>query len=67
MIYVILYIIIAALATFALYVTAVKWACYDVECDSPWPVLSGILWPVVAPIAAAYIAARWFLDNYKGD
>lgn len=61
MIWIVLYIVVAAMVTFALIVGAQTFTDWDVECDFPWPVISGIFWPVAAPIAAAYIAAYWYL------
>lgn len=61
MIWIILYILIASAATFALLVTATKIDAYDG--DFPWPVLCGIFWPFAVPIAAAFIAAKWYLDK----
>lgn len=63
MIWVILYILIAAIFTFALLVGAVKTDSYDG--GFPWPVLCGIFWPLAGPIAAAFIAAIWFLNSEK--
>lgn len=60
---IILYILIAAAATFALLVASVKAGAYDPEQDEPWPILCAILWPVGVPIAAAFIAANWFLNS----
>ena len=63
MIWLVLYILVAAGCVFALVYGAAKTNCWDIKYDLPWPVISGILWPVAGPIAAAYIAARWHLDN----
>jgi len=59
MIILILYVVFAALSTFALCVAATKIVMWD-DCDLPWPVFCGVFWPVAAPIAAAYLAAKWF-------
>lgn len=61
----ILYIISAALASFALYVAAAKWAHFEIEYDFHWPLLCGIFWPIAGPVAVAYIAARVAIDLCK--
>lgn len=60
---IVLYILIAAIATFALFVFSTKTEVYDPEWDFPWPVVCGILWPFAAPIAAAIIAAQMYLNS----
>lgn len=62
---IVLYILIAAIATFALFVFAAKTDVYDPELDFPWPIVCGIFWPIAGPIAAAFIAANWFLNSEK--
>ena len=62
---IVLYIIIAAISTFTLFVFAAKTDVYDPEWDFPWPVVCGIFWPLAGPIAAAFIAANWFLNSEK--
>lgn len=59
MIWIILYILIAAVATFGLLIGS----AYDPKCDFPWPVVCGIFWPLAGPIAAAFIAAKWYLNS----
>lgn len=61
---IILYILIAAVCVFLLLVTAKKYATYRPDWDFPWPVWCGIFWPIAAPLAAAYITAKWYLKNY---
>ena len=61
----IVYVLIASLASFLLMVFASRFAGYEREFDIPWPVLAGVFWPVGAPIAAAYIAAIWFTDSHE--
>lgn len=61
--WIILYILIAAVCFFLLLVTAEKYAAYRPDRDSPWPVWCGIFWPIAAPFAAAYIAAKWYLQK----
>lgn len=61
--WILLYIAIASICTFFLDVTAEKYARFQPDFDFPWPVLCGIFWPVAVPIAAAYIAAQWYLDS----
>lgn len=67
MIWLILYILIAALVTFALRVACIKWDIEDAFGDTPAvaPVVCGIFWPVAAPIYAAYIAAEWYANNHN--
>ena len=59
---IIVYVLIAAVAVAGLYIAANKYAnaCYDI-----WPIICGIFWPVAGPIAAAYIAAKWYMDNHQ--
>lgn len=66
MTWIIFYILIAALVTFALRVAVFKLDISDSFGDTPtvMPVICGIFWPVAAPIYAAYIAAEWFADKY---
>lgn len=61
----ILYVLVASACVFAFVYWAKKANCWDIEFDLQWPVLSGILWPIAGPIAAAYIAARWYLNSEK--
>ena len=63
MIWIILYIAVASMVTFALIVGAHSFTDWKISVDFPWPVISGIFWPVAAPIAGAYIAALWYLNN----
>lgn len=64
MIWIVAYLLIAALAVFALVVSSEKLHIRRSKYDDPsWPVICGCFWPVAGPIAAAYIAARWYLDN----
>lgn len=60
---IVIYIVLAAAHVAGLYIAAIKFADaykYDV-----WPIVCGIFWPVAGPIAAAYIAAKWFVDTHK--
>ena len=66
MIWVILYILVASGCVFGLVYWASKVRCWDVKYDFPWPVICGILWPIAGPLAAAYIATRWYIGNEKG-
>ena len=59
----VLYILIAAICIFLLLVAAEKYTDYDPYSDLPWPVFCGIVWPVAVPLAAAYIAAKWYLHK----
>lgn len=63
MIWIVLYIAVAAMVTFALIVGAQTFTAWDAEYDFPWPVISGLFWPIAVPIAAACIAAFWYLRN----
>lgn len=65
MIWVVLYIVVAAIITFALIVGAHSFTPWDIKYDFPWPVVSGVFWPVAAPIAAAYIAALWYMETHR--
>lgn len=59
-VYLILYVLIASLAIFGLLVAAHKWT----ELDNPVGyVLCGLLWPVAALPAIAYIAAAWYANR----
>ena len=64
--FIIFYILIATVCIFLLLVTAAKYTDYDSDTDLPWPVVCGIVWPIGAPIAAAYIAAEYYL-KYKDN
>lgn len=67
MIWGIIYILIAALVTFALRVACIKVDIRDEFGNHPTiaPVVCGVCWPIAGPIYAAYIAAKWVTDNYK--
>ena len=65
MIWIVLYIVVAAILTFALIIGADAFADWDVRQDFPWPVISGIFWPIAAPIAGAYIAAMWYMKTLR--
>ena len=62
-----LYILIAAVCIFLLLVAASKYTDYDWKLDVPYPVLCGILWPIAGPLAAAYIAAEYYLFHRAKD
>lgn len=64
--FIILYILIAAVCIFLLLVTADKYTDYNSNTDPSWPVICGIAWPIGAPIAAAYIGAEYYL-KYKDN
>lgn len=61
LLFIVLYILIAAICIFLLLVCAEKYTYYTPNSDMPWPVLCGIFWPISAPLAAAYIAAKFYL------
>lgn len=65
LLFVVLYILIAAVCFFLLLVAADKYADYDPCSDMLLPVFCCVLWPIAAPLAAAYIAAKWYLKNYQ--
>lgn len=68
--FIVFYILIAVVCIFLLLVTADKYTDYDSYTDLPWPVICGIVWPIGAPFAAAYIAAKYYLkyiDNMDDE
>ena len=65
MIVVVLYIVVAAIITYGLVIGAHMFTHWDVKYDFPWPIVSGIFWPIASPIAAAYIAALWYLKTHR--
>lgn len=67
MIWIALYILIAALVTFMFLVACIKLNIRN-EFNAPArtaPVLCGIFWPIAGPIYGAYLAAEWFANNYN--
>lgn len=65
MIVVVLYIVVAAIITYWLVICAHMFTHWDMQYDFPWPIVSGIFWPIASPIAAAYIAALWYLQTHR--
>lgn len=64
----IVYLAIAAFLVFVFYVGFVKYTDFDPDIDIPFgPFVSGIFWPILGPVYAAYLAARWYLKNNRED
>lgn len=64
LLYIFLYILIASGCIFGLLVMA------EMHTDLEWPwmyIACGMLWPVAALPAAAYIAAAWYLNREEGS
>lgn len=63
MIWILLYILIAAAAVFGLSYARLTVMDFDSYDTLIAPVLCGIFWPVASPIYAAYLAAIWYSER----